>query len=296
MPLFWFLFGALVTLAALALSSPWLKSLSRFGSLTATPPRALVTAAVLVAMIFGLYEGLGRPRFSGASLAPETTAEITVGEAKPTAFGAAAKVFGASTDASAPLVNSASPAPPQVGANAGSMDSAIANLQSRLAKGGGTNGDWELLAKSFEFLGRPADAANARAHRLTLGTAANDPAVPPRGASIRGSVTLDPTLLAKAAAGDTLFIVAKSVDSPSIPVAVVRTRVGAWPVQFTLDDSQSMMPGRTLSAAGRVTVEARISKKGQPLPAVGDLQGTSGVIDPTARVQPLQIKIDNVIP
>jgi cytochrome c-type biogenesis protein CcmH len=55
-----------------------------------------------------------------------------------------------------------------------------------------------------------------------------------------------------------------------------------------------MMPGRTLSAAGRVTIEARISASGQAMPAAGDLQGTSGVITPAGHA-PLQIVIDQVV-
>ena len=49
---------------------------------------------------------------------------------------------------------------------AGSMSSAIAALEARLAKGGGSADDWELLAKSYEFLGRPDDASKARAQEL----------------------------------------------------------------------------------------------------------------------------------
>jgi cytochrome c-type biogenesis protein CcmH len=184
------------------------------------------------------------------------------------------------------------------------MDTAIANLQARLAKGGGTPGDWELLAKSYDFLGRPADAAKARAHQLPAPGAAPDaasgaaaatkPGAAPTAVAVSGEVTLDPALSGKVAAGDILFILAKSVDSPGAPVAAIRSAVGKWPLAFTLDDSQSMMPGRTLSSAGRVTIEARISKKGQPLAAPGDLQGSSGPIDPAAH-KPLQIKIDRVI-
>ena len=77
-------------------------------------------------------------------------------------------------------------------------------------------------------------------------------------------------------------------------MAVLRGSVGSWPLKFTLDDSQSMMPGRNLSTAGRVRVEARISQTGQPLPAAGDLQGSTGVINP-ADHQPLKILIDRVI-
>jgi cytochrome c-type biogenesis protein CcmH len=182
------------------------------------------------------------------------------------------------------------------------MSSAIASLQARLAKGGGSADDWELLAKSYEFLGRPADASKARAHQLpalptddTANSAApvTSPAAAPVTA-VSGEVALAPTLQAKATAGATLFIVAKSVDSPGPPVAVIRTTVGSWPVKFKLDDSESMLPGRNLSSARRVTVEARISRGGQPLAAAGDLQGSSGVIE-TADRKPLTVLIDKVV-
>jgi cytochrome c-type biogenesis protein CcmH len=114
------------------------------------------------------------------------------------------------------------------------------------------------------------------------------------GTAVSGEVSLAPALSAKATAGETLFIVAKSVDAPGIPVAVLRGSVGNWPLKFTLDDSQSMMPGRNLSSAGRVTIEARISHKGQPLPAAGDLQGSTGVINP-ADHRPLKILIDHIV-
>jgi predicted Zn-dependent protease len=55
------------------------------------------------------------------------------------------------------------------------MSSAIASLQARLAKGGGSADDWELLAKSYEFLGRPGEASKARAHQLPI-LPANDTA------------------------------------------------------------------------------------------------------------------------
>jgi cytochrome c-type biogenesis protein CcmH len=195
------------------------------------------------------------------------------------------------------------------------MGNAIASLQARLAKGGGSADDWELLAKSYEFLGRPEDASKARARQLpALPSGTDEPAVMPgatpvaaapalsadsplakaKGAAVSGEVSLAASLRAKAAAGATLFIVAKSVDSPGIPVAVFRSSVGTWPVKFTLDDSQSMLPGRNLSSAGRVTVEARISQSGQPLPAAGDLQGSTAAVNP-ADHQPLKILIDRII-
>jgi hypothetical protein len=301
MPLFWFFAGVLTTLALLVVVSPWLRSIPGFASLPVAPWQGSVVAVVIVAAFFTSHGWLVRRGAADRHSPPAATTAAGASSGNTGAFGTAAKVFGDATGAAPSLGGAASPTPT---AGASSMDSAIASLEARLAKGGGTPDDWELLAKSFEFLGRPADAAKARAKQLpALAGDAKSPAsaaTPGPGAAaaggvaVNGEVTLAAGLAGKAAPGETLFIVAKSVDSPGIPVAVFRGSVGNWPLKFTLDDSQAMMPGRNLSSAGRVTIEARISQKGQPLPAAGDLQGSSGVINP-ADHQPLKITIDRVI-
>jgi cytochrome c-type biogenesis protein CcmH len=302
--LFWFLAGILSTLASLILLLPWLRKIPRLGTLPTLPRQAGIGAGLMIAAILGLYHWFGHSEFVAESSVPGQTAALTA----PNAASAA----GAFADAVNQSASLAGPAPKAVAGsmgnaaagsrgNAGSMGSAIASLEARLAKGGGSADDWELLAKSYEFLGRPQDASKARARQL--------PPLPPdavetptksaaaavaSGAAVSGEVSLAPSLKAKAAPGATLFIVAKSVDSPGVPVAVFRGSVGAWPVKFTLDDSQSMLPGRNLSSAGRVTIEARISQSGQPLPAAGDLQGSTAAINPGDH-QPLKILIDRII-
>jgi hypothetical protein len=284
---FWFLAGILTTLATLILLLPWLRTIPRLGPLPSLPWQAGVGAVLMLALVLGLYRWLGH-----SPAAPAASAAI--------AAGTFADAINQSGNLSTPP--SSNPAKPAPKTAAGSMGNAIASLEARLGKGGGTADDWELLAKSYEFLDRPADASKARAHQLpplpvdadkTAAAAKPAPAVK-TAAAVSGEVSLAAGLSAKAAAGATLFIVAKSVDSPGVPVAVFRGSVGAWPVKFTLDDSQSMLPGRNLSSAGRVTVEARISQSGQPLPAAGDLQGSSGAINP-ADHQPLKILIDRII-
>lgn len=278
MTLFWFLAGVVTTLASLIAVLPWLRTIPRLGPLPAIPWQASAAAGLIVAAA-GLYAWLGHPELAGRPAAP----------ASPDA--AAANAF---TNAVSVAGNLANPAPKSA---AGSMESAAAALQTRLAKGGGSAADWELLAKSYEFLGRPGDASKARSHQLPLSPEdAQEIAAVPEGITVSGEVSLAAALSTKAAVGATLFIVAKSVDSPGPPVAVFRGTVAAWPVKFTLDDSQSMLPGRNLSKAGRVTIEARISQRGQPMPAAGDLQGSSGVINPAGQPpQPLKILIDRVI-
>lgn len=50
---------------------------------------------------------------------------------------------------------------------AGSMEVAVAELGTRLATQGGTDADWELLAQSYDFLGRSSEAAEARQHKVS---------------------------------------------------------------------------------------------------------------------------------
>jgi cytochrome c-type biogenesis protein CcmH/NrfG len=112
--------------------------------------------------------------------------------------------------------------------------------------------------------------------------------------SIHGNVVLADTLRAQVSNGLTLFIVAKSVDSPGAPVAVMRTTTGTWPLKFELDDSMAMLPTRKLSTAGKVTIEARVSKSGLANRQAGDLLGETPPLDPaTAGV--VQINIARVI-
>jgi hypothetical protein len=183
---------------------------------------------------------------------------------------------------------------------AGSMDEMMSRLEARLAAQGGTDADWELLAQTYDFVGRTDDAKLARAHQLSPGAAAaQSPALAPEpaataAAAISGQVELAAALKSKVADGLTLFIVAKSVDSPGPPVAIVRTMTGHWPLAFTLDDSNSMVPGRSLSAAQRVSIEARVSRSGMATPQPGDLQSGITTIDPH-RSTPVRIVIDHVI-
>jgi cytochrome c-type biogenesis protein CcmH len=64
----------------------------------------------------------------------------------------------------------ASPAPGPAGAPASTpasgktMEAEVAALEARLSRDGGSADDWNLLAKAYEFLGRPDDARRARAH------------------------------------------------------------------------------------------------------------------------------------
>ncbi len=103
------------------------------------------------------------------------------------------------------------------------------------------------------------------------------------GKSISGSVTISPELAAKIAPGDTLFVFARGVNGPKMPLAIVRVPAPkTWPFPFSLDDSMAMAPGMNLSAFPEVTIETRISKSGGAQPQPGDLVGQSAPLKPGA--------------
>ena len=121
------------------------------------------------------------------------------------------------------------------------------------------------------------------------------PAAASSGASIKVHVALDPALAAQAAPEDTVFIFARAAQGPPMPLAIVRLQVKDLPADVTLDDTQAMMPAMKLSSYAEVVVGARISKRGDALPASGDLQVLSDALQ-TQSTAAVSLTIDQVIP
>jgi cytochrome c-type biogenesis protein CcmH len=120
--------------------------------------------------------------------------------------------------------------------------------------------------------------------------AADQPAAPAR---VAGVVELDPKLRSAIKPGDTLFIFARAVDGPKMPVAMLRATAGELPFSFALDDSMSMAPQFKLSTVGQVVVGARISKSGDALARAGDLEGLSAPV--SAAAGKVRIVINSVV-
>jgi cytochrome c-type biogenesis protein CcmH/NrfG len=55
------------------------------------------------------------------------------------------------------------------------LEPLLERLENRLRAGGGSDADWELLAKTYDYLGRKSDAANARDKHRVAGAAAATP-------------------------------------------------------------------------------------------------------------------------
>jgi cytochrome c-type biogenesis protein CcmH len=167
---------------------------------------------------------------------------------------------------------------PEGSDNARQIASIIAEVEAakREGKGGGK------LGASSEQAAQPAWAS------------APSKASAGPGATIAGRVDVAPALASKVALGDTLFIFARAVDGPRVPLAVLRLSARELPKNFTLDDSMGMAPGVKLSAAQSVVIEARVSRSGNALPQSGDLSGKSAAVKPGA--SRVKVVIDQVVP
>ncbi len=160
------------------------------------------------------------------------------------------------------------------------------------------------LAKGVKLAGESTGAAAAGSGTPATPAAQAPGTVPAKGAapagtvatataSISGEVTLAPELMRQAKPDEAVFIFARAVDGPPLPLAVIRTTVKELPLRFTLDDSMSMAPTARLSMHKQVVVSARVSRSGQAMPQPGDLIGT---VQPVAvGATGVQVRIADVV-
>jgi cytochrome c-type biogenesis protein CcmH len=115
-----------------------------------------------------------------------------------------------------------------------------------------------------------------------LGPAGPQPSsgVPQSGAASAGpeatatiNLSIAPALKSRLTEGAQLFVFAREPGGRGPPLAAKRLASSAIGTQIHLSSADSMLPGRALAAGRRVSIVARVSFSGQPLPAAGDLYG-----------------------
>jgi cytochrome c-type biogenesis protein CcmH len=111
--------------------------------------------------------------------------------------------------------------------------------------------------------------------------------------AVKGTVSIHSKVKSNASPEDTVFIFARAVEGPPMPLAVQRVKVRELPVAFALDDSMAMAPGMNLSAHPRIVVVARVSRTGSPAAQPGDLQGASAPVANDA--SGVAVVIDSVV-
>ena len=79
---------------------------------------------------------------------------------------------------------------------------------------------------------------------VTVATAATLPnsvaAAPPTSFKVSGVITLAPALADKVRPDDTLFVFARAVNGPRMPLVILRKQARDLPLRFTLDDTMAM--------------------------------------------------------
>ena len=111
------------------------------------------------------------------------------------------------------------------------------------------------------------DMARQQAGLPPLEVQATDPV----GPALSVTIELAPALADQVAAGDTLYVFARTLEG-GLPVAVKRLPAEGFPLTVSLSDSDGLMPAQKLSAQSRVRLMARVSRSGDAGAAPGDLE------------------------
>ena len=94
---------------------------------------------------------------------------------------------------------------------------------------------------------------------------------------------------------DVVFVYAKALKGPKMPLAAQRLTLADLPATVVLDDSMAMVEGMSLSAFKQVLVSARVTKTGAAIAQSGDYIGQVSVADVTSS-EVLMINIDSLVP
>jgi cytochrome c-type biogenesis protein CcmH len=113
------------------------------------------------------------------------------------------------------------------------------------------------------------------------------------GPRLQVAVSLAPGLELRP--GDTVFVFARAVGGPPMPLAVARFPATELPKQVELNDAMAMAPGMKLSGFPQVTVTARVSRQGGVSAQPGDLEGGGEPLTLTGGEQSVRVLIDRTI-
>ncbi len=154
------------------------------------------------------------------------------------------------------------------------LDARIAELAAAGGVPGaaaGSPGAAPVAASSAETA---ADGAQAPGAAATPGVATPEaPARSAAGAEATVNISIAPALKARLTREAPLFVFAREPGGRGPPLAAKRLTSAAIGTQIHLSAADSMIPGRVLVSGQQVSITARISFGGQPLPAAGDLYG-----------------------
>ncbi|MEI6182895.1 MAG: c-type cytochrome biogenesis protein CcmI [Polynucleobacter sp.] len=128
---------------------------------------------------------------------------------------------------------------------------------------------WEKLAQQL-----PPGTEDARSIEASIADARAKGGLSAKASvstkSISGKIEISADLKSKVKSGDIVMVIARK-PGERMPVAVLKTSVSEFPMNFSLTDALAMNPSAPLSQLSEASIEVRISKIGMAKPEVGDL-------------------------
>ena len=124
----------------------------------------------------------------------------------------------------------------------------------------------QMLDARIAELGAPA-GTNAS----SAGTSTSDGGL--SAADVTVNISIAPALKSRLVSEAPLFVFAREPGSKGPPLAAKRLTSSAIGTQVHLSAADSMLPGRALSNGQQVSITARVSFSGRPVPSAGDLYG-----------------------
>jgi cytochrome c-type biogenesis protein CcmH len=121
--------------------------------------------------------------------------------------------------------------------------------------------------------GAPAGAATSAGGTMPQTASGGASPQAAAGTDVTVNISIAPALKTRLAGEAPLFVFAREPGVQGPPLAAKRLTSAAIGTQIHLSAADSMMPGRVLVSGHRVSITARVSFSGQPLPAAGDLYG-----------------------
>lgn len=148
----------------------------------------------------------------------------------------------------------------------------------------------QLASMIREAGGEVAQTVQPAPVQAAAPTVAAQPEAIPDGPGVLVQVAMDMALVEDFSDQDTIFVVAKAVGGPPMPLAVARKTVADLPIQVKLTDAMAMMPAMKISAFPKVEISARVSKSGQAIAQAGDVFSNK-VIVASDSTEPVQLLI-----
>jgi cytochrome c-type biogenesis protein CcmH len=139
-----------------------------------------------------------------------------------------------------------------------------------------TTGNYKAAVQTWEKLAQqlPPGSEEARsiaesiADARTKGGQSSKAVVGNKG--ISGKIEISADLKSKVKSSDIVMVIARK-PGERMPVAVLKTSVSEFPMNFALTDALAMNPSAPLSQIAEASIEVRISKTGMAMPEPGDL-------------------------